>query len=351
MDHLEYFRDFPRVVRIEPAASCNLRCSHCPTGTVELERGIMKADVFDRVIEEIERHFDKVKVVVLYHGGEPLLNKAFPEMIRRVKAIGIPFVKTVSNGMLLTQRAIADLLESGLDSIEFSIDGESPAEHNFVRRRSDCDTIVANIKRLIDTKMALGLNTPRVQITSAHFLTAEELQNKDRQKDPSPADFMVREFSGKYADQIGFNGVFAMRWPHMAVIDELYEVQIDPHETEDGNECDHVLNVVSIRWNGDVVPCCHDITSQHVLGNVLESSLSDIWNNEKYRRLRKSIDTMQFIGICGNCNAVRPSAYLIMKPAVRAMFDTLPVNMTTASPSTTPSDSQQMIPLTIVAKY
>ena len=32
---------FPRVVRIEPASNCNLACSHCPTGTVDIVRDLM----------------------------------------------------------------------------------------------------------------------------------------------------------------------------------------------------------------------------------------------------------------------------------------------------------------------
>jgi len=30
---------FPKVVRIEPSAFCNLRCRHCPTGHINIARG------------------------------------------------------------------------------------------------------------------------------------------------------------------------------------------------------------------------------------------------------------------------------------------------------------------------
>ena len=56
----------PHVLRIEPASQCNLSCSHCPTGTVDMERGIMGEIVFEKVLSEIYLHKDSIKVIVLY---------------------------------------------------------------------------------------------------------------------------------------------------------------------------------------------------------------------------------------------------------------------------------------------
>ena len=61
-------------MRIEPASKCNLGCVHCPTGTIEMERGIMSLDIFQKILIENK---ENIKVIVLYHGGEPFLNKNF----------------------------------------------------------------------------------------------------------------------------------------------------------------------------------------------------------------------------------------------------------------------------------
>ena len=62
---------FPRVLRIEPASQCNLACSHCPTSTIDMKRGLMTDDIFNKILSEIELHKNDIKAVVLYHGGEP----------------------------------------------------------------------------------------------------------------------------------------------------------------------------------------------------------------------------------------------------------------------------------------
>lgn len=311
-----YIRPFPKVIRIEPAGACNLTCSHCPTGTIKMTRGVMKSETFALLLESIRTNLDVVKVVVLYHGGEPLLHKGFVEMVKQIKALEIPFVKTVSNGMLLDAKIIAAIVESRLDMIEFSLDGESPEENNLVRRGCDYHTVVRNVKALIDYKRAHLSATPDISISSTQFLTPDTY-SKDQE--PSPPDYLVREFSGEYANQIvDFKGAWAMQWPHMEVLEDIYDVFSDPYDDKKVNYCDHVENTLTVRWNGDVVSCCYDLTSRFVLGNVHQESLETIWNNKRYLGLRQSIDTRKFIPLCASCNIVRPNVFLTLKPEMRA---------------------------------
>lgn len=313
----DYIRPFPGVIRIEPAGACNLRCSHCPTGTVAMARGIMRPELFARVLGEVKAHIDAVRVVVLYHGGEPLLNKHLWGWIREVKAAGVPFVKTVSNGMRLDDAAIAKLVDSGLDHIEISLDGLSDVESDFIRRDSEYATIVANVKRLIEHKDSVGAETPRIFIASTQFFTRGS--DDDLGRDPSPPRHLVDEFSGEYAAGIaGFKCSWAMVWPHMETLEDIYETYSDPDDTEIRDRCDHVDSTVTIRWNGDVVACCFDLTSKFVLGNVLQDDLETIWNNRRFLGLRRSIATRKLIPLCANCKVVAPATYLTLKPAVAA---------------------------------
>ena len=153
----------PPVVRIEPASACNLKCTHCPTGVVKQTRGIMKPHTFERVLSELKPHVPPVRVAVLYHGGEPFLNKNFLEMVRRVKALGIPLVKTISNGMLVQPEMCSEIVNSGLDAIEISLDAESPRENDMVRvgwRRPGCGRCCR-----VATRVPSGI---RVLIASRH---------------------------------------------------------------------------------------------------------------------------------------------------------------------------------------
>ncbi len=305
---------FPRVVRIEPASTCNLACSHCPTGTVAIPRGVMPANVFEEIIRQMRPRMEFVKVAVLYHGGEPLINRHLPDMIKAVKGLGVPFVKTVSNGMLLTKDIAARLIDSGLDSITFSMDGTSPEENDAIRRNARFITVLANVKALMDEKAARVAKTPRIDISTVQFVDPKAFKSDDVAPVPG---YLSEAFAGPYAPGAGlqaFKTTFAMRWPHMNVGPE-YELFEDPAAPDNLTDCDYAENTMTIRWNGDVVPCCYDLTSRAVLGNVMTQDAGAIWNGEKYRAFREGIHMAKYPDLCETCNTVRRPVYLVRKPA------------------------------------
>jgi radical SAM protein with 4Fe4S-binding SPASM domain len=303
----KYIVPFPEVVRIEPSAACNLKCIHCPTGTVKMRRGVMTEATFDLVLKQLAGK--RIRVAVLYQGGEPLLNKRFPSMIRRVKALGIPFVKTVSNGMLLTDAIMESLIGSGLDLIEFSLDGENKEENDFIRRGSKFETVIDNVKRFIALKKKHGVKLPRITICSTSFLPAGTSGPDPVCKVPG---FIVKEFGSE--TEIDFKTTWAYVWPDLPIQENVFSADPGGGAT---NYCDHVHDYINVRWNGDVVPCCYDLTSKLVLGNVRQDSLETIWNNPYYQELRRSIDKMEFNELCKNCTVVNPGMHLRLKRTVK----------------------------------
>jgi len=108
----------------------------------------------------------------------------------------------------------------------------------------------------------------------------------------------------------GFKSTYALQWPHMGDSGKFDFLTVDG---EDSNECDHVINTLTIRADGSVIPCCYDLTSKLVMGNILDQALTDIWNGRKYQILRRSIASKKYISICASCAVVRPATYLIPK--------------------------------------
>ncbi len=299
----------PKVVRIEPASACNLHCIHCPTGVnkpVPGERGVMSRETFDLILTMLRA--DVPDVVVLYHGGEPLLNKMFVDMIRQIKWLGVRFVKTVSNGLLLTEPVMRGIIEAELDAIEFSLDGTSPAENNAIRVGCDFDAVVAKVKRLVDLREELGAALPQVFIANTQMLNGAH----DPGGPPAPPQFLLDAFSGRYASRVSFKTQHMIFWPGLNA--KNYErVETPVASPSHVKYCDHIVNTISIRWNGDIVPCCYDITSKFVIGNIRDGSLADLWNNTRYRQLRQDIYDGTYPALCVNCPVVKPNLYMKLR--------------------------------------
>lgn len=267
----------PDVIRIEPASACNLKCIYCPTGVSSGNRGVMSRETFDVIYGNLK---DGVpRVAVMYHGGEPLLCKYLWDWIRRLKALGVGFIKIVTNGTLLTPVAIQWAMDSGLDLLEVSIDGQSPEESNTMRLGCDTYEVVENIRGLLDYRDKLGSKLPEVRIFS--------VQPK------ADAEFPPQFLLGAFGDRVTYEQTPILSWGTL-------ETGIPPEKVVDGH-CPLLDETMTIRWNGDVVPCCYDITSKHVLGNVHESSLEEIWSGELYERVRAGLNGAEPMDLCKGC--------------------------------------------------
>jgi sulfatase maturation enzyme AslB (radical SAM superfamily) len=64
-------------------------------------------------LNEIKNNIDSIKITVLYHGGEPLLNSLFYEMVAKIKNIKPSiFIKSVTNGTTLNKSNAIRLVKS-----------------------------------------------------------------------------------------------------------------------------------------------------------------------------------------------------------------------------------------------
>ncbi|MCK9492381.1 MAG: radical SAM protein [Sulfurimonas sp.] len=298
---------FPKVVRIEPSATCNLSCIHCPTGTYQNPiKGNMTKELFSKVIDQIKD--ERIDVVVLYMGGEPFINKDFFFMLKELKKIKIPWTKTVSNGMLLNSSMIDKILDSTLDSIEFSLDGIDSKMNDFIRKKSSHKKVINNIKELIEKKVKRNSNI-EIKISSTQFKYYDKNNNL---KSPQ-SKWLEYEFKSYIeAGLISIAYTDAIKWSDMNLDENIFDVAVD-EDDEISNKCDHIQNTITIRHNGDVVPCCYDLTSQLIMGNMQIKPLQEIWNNDKYLKLRKSIYEKNFYSICDECSVVKKDKYLILK--------------------------------------
>ena len=285
----------PCVIRIEPSSLCNLNCIHCPTGTIkDTNRGIMSPETFKLVLKEVDNL--KPDTAILYHGGEPFINKNTSSMIKQLKFSGIPFIKTVTNGMLLTHQMLIDIIQSGLDCIEFSLDGKSPTENNEIRKGCDYNKIASTIKELIRLKQKLNSKTPEIVIVNCQFST--------NNKPLEVPNYLLYDFASfKYS--LSIRSFYAIYWCNSS--------SLHGYSGKTNNYCKNPMEFITIRWNGDIVACCYDITNTYVLGNIKESPIASIWENDKYKALRDSISSKQYLPLCQNCWIVKPDRLLCRK--------------------------------------
>ena len=291
----------PKILRIEPASSCNFHCIHCPTGQdLNPSLGIMNNDTFNKIYEKIKKY--RFEVIVLYHGGEPFLNKNFFEMVKKLKPITNK-IKTITNGSLLNDLSIEQILDSGIDMMEFSLDGNSPEENDKIRIGGNFKKIAENIKKLIILRNNHNLKKPEIYISNIQI--PQDVKQIETITIPY---YLQKEFKEVESD-VRYNLGYAMAWPGMSITPQ-------PSKLE-SNYCDHIVSTFTIRWNGDVVPCCFDLVNMMVMGNVLNEEIEDIWNNTKYLNLRNDIKNFHPPELCKNCVILSTKKRVLAKDLFR----------------------------------
>jgi len=68
--------------------------------------------------------------------------------------------------------------------------------------------------------------------------------------------------------------------------------------------CGYLWKQMYIWWDGTVNPCDVDYKSKLSIGNIYNSSIKDLWNSEKYRKMREKhkIGNRSEYSVCSKCN-------------------------------------------------
>ena len=136
--------------RISVTDRCNLRCRYCmpANGVSKLPHGeILSLEEILRVAEILARlGIRKIRLT----GGEPLLRKNLPILVRELKSLrGVEIVTLTTNGVLLEKFA-SDLIAFGIDEINVSLDTLDAREFEKITRRGIFAEVHRGIQFLFD---------------------------------------------------------------------------------------------------------------------------------------------------------------------------------------------------------
>ena len=333
-------------VYIEPTVACNLDCITCFRNAWDQPIGRMTEETFESILAALKQ-MDPIPSVYFGGIGEPLFHQKTVEWIRRIKhEVGVK-VELITNGTILTEKKSRELIDAGLDTLWVSLDGASPEGFADVRLGAELPVILENLRRLF--KMRKGGHFPKPEIGVA-FVAMKRNFN-----DLPKIIKLGHTFGAKYYsvsnvqpatpemqdDRLYLRTMRNIAYLPSPMLPKLSLPKIDFNEDTQaalveafnsgvnisfaGNNwggANDVCNFVesgtmSIAWTGDVSPCwplmhthvsyLHGksrLSRKHVIGNVRDNTLEEIWLDPEYLAYRERLHNFVFAPctFCGGCD-------------------------------------------------
>jgi radical SAM protein with 4Fe4S-binding SPASM domain len=306
---------------------CNATCIWCPTSRGTKHNFDMPWETAKKIIDELaDPAFpNKIRMIHLSENGEALYNKDFLKIARYVKE-KLPDTKVnlLSNfGMMSPEISKALLKEKLLSSVQVNIDGHDEETYRAVKGIS-YQGVIKNVKRFLkyreefDPKFDFCINVmPAFEyaVTVNVFMNAVPDQingeipysNFDLTLNSLrkfvPADVRIRHSkSGLWAERKLLTGKIAT-------------LNVD-QSTLDCPMLDRVEHEAFIAPNGDWYPCCLDDNQDIVLGNILESTVLEVFNSEVRKEFIEKLKARRWEEIGYPCNTVACCNSATIKPEI-----------------------------------
>lgn len=327
--HYPSLGDFPPLNSLhwEITKKCNSHCLHCYQQKYKVsdQPDLSKYDLFDVVDQLKDANILKLAI----SGGEPLLVDYLFELLEYIEKNNIYVSSILTNGLLIDDKVVQNALTlKSKPDFFISLDGADPVTAMTIRGFKEpqakrvFNKLINNIKMCIDAGLDVTINTV-IHKDNVHNLdrlylliknlgvstwrialgkeVGECVNNLNRFKIDLPIVFkaykklIINHLNDRKRNKI--DNDFVLQIEHFFRLDVFS--RLSPSSTE-SSICDYEGKVSSccLKPNGDVVPCA--LMTDFVFGNILKSSLIDIWISKKMRDFKEM--KIKHVSACKGCD-------------------------------------------------
>ncbi|KML67740.1 radical SAM protein [Pectobacterium peruviense] len=282
-------------VHIEITSKCNERCIHC---YIPHEKKIKTLDT-ENIYSLLKQCKDMNVLHITLSGGEPMLHKDFCDILKQCREYDFS-VSVLTNLTLLTDEVVTEMKLNGLLGVQTSLYSTVPVIHDSITKMTGSfKKTESSILKLVENDIPLQISCPVMK------------QNKNCYRD-------VIEWAKKYGIAVSYDYALIAEYDHSnkiignrlslnevsdvikdkssndkTYLDRLKDDLINKSHVDPEDPICSICSVsVCIAENGNVYPCAG--WQYCVLGNILETSLNDVWHFSRKINLLRMIKRKDF---------------------------------------------------------
>jgi len=301
-------------IHLELTNQCNFGCEFCPDRLITRPRGNMDPKLMRRVLHQIADD-GLTRVVCLHLMGEPLLHPNLLEAVQLAGRLGLE-VHLTTNGWLLTDELMGDLLKADLHTLIVSV--QTPDPKSFTLRQARIG--FEEYRRRVTSALARSLEADhRCQVVLSLLVTPFKrflLPSRVMSIIDTRAELARHaiEWLADTTEQCGreevgaqFNdrreelqrrlGRLKLLARNRVPITRTLSLETRPlgdwvrpdfrdEELKAAHWgcCEGLTEQVGILWNGDLVYCCVDYDGDTAFGNINEITIREAFHQENVRQ-------------------------------------------------------------------
>lgn len=292
---------------LEISAKCNVNCIMCSLQKYYDNKGLMSLDTLENILPYIP-HFNMID---LGFSGEPFMNPKILVFLKKIKFVNPDiYVQIITNGTLLSEKVIEELISLKIDEVMISMDGATKETYEQIRKGSNFNLVRNNINLLNRKKQEFDVKKPI--LTSTFVMMKENYHeielfmdiinnlNFERLMINNVEDYDLKKYQTsllKLKTQELQNTLSQIKLKAKKC---SFEVLIPSLSNSNKKGCDYSYPLIS--WNGDVIPCAalsykrpyYFKSKKHFyerlsFGNIHEKNFIDILMSENYLRFRNNL--------------------------------------------------------------
>lgn len=269
---------FPRTINVELNNVCNHACEFCAYRLMERQHGNIEVEKLEGWLTDA---FELgAREIGLHSGAEPMASPHLEHFIAFSKQLGYEYVYFSTNGSLATPKRMHAILDAGIDSIKFSINGGDRETYLRIHGKDHFDRVIGNLEYLAKNRTE-----------GRPYLGVSFVVNGNNRHSVEPLRALVEGWVDEFIafDALNQSG-------QLAGFDNL-------NLAESTDEmCGIPFNKLHISWEGFLRVCCNDYENLLAVADLNKTKLIDAFYGEAMRSIRRRHLDRQLEGtLCHNC--------------------------------------------------
>ena len=271
----------PVVINFELSNHCNENCVFCRSEKGEIPdlnpgnagqiipKGTMKFEIVESILLQTK---DTLLMAVPYVNGEPFIYQRLDEVLRVARECNVATMIS-SNGVLLSQENINKIIEHDLDFLKVHVSGFTADIHRIQHRVGNVEEIKSNLRLLLKSIRARNAD---LLVLIDYILYKHNAHQ-------------VEQFKA-FAHDLGF--LFSVRPGNPLGMEGQEDAQPVQFPSAQNTPCDWLWKVLTVNWNGDLLPCCDYVVYGNAKGygsfKEHETDVLGVWNGPRVVQMRKT---------------------------------------------------------------